>query len=60
VGEFKNGKRDGNGKITFADGETYEGSWKDDKKHGAGVLKTANGEKYDGKWQEDKYIDDKK
>ena len=60
IGEFKNGKRDGKGKITLYDGEVYEGNWKDDMKHGAGVLTTADGKKYEGEWLEDKYIEDSK
>ncbi|MFC1844508.1 hypothetical protein ACFLZ5_06915, partial [Thermodesulfobacteriota bacterium] len=57
VGEFKNGMRNGKGKLVLADGEVYEGNWKNDRKHGAGVLKTATGKKYEGNWFEGKYIE---
>ena len=37
VGEFKDGKRDGEGKWII-DGCSYEGEWKLDKFHGKGKL----------------------
>ena len=36
-GEFKNGKKNGTGKIVYEeDGAIYEGDWQNDQKHGRG------------------------
>jgi len=35
VGDFRNGKRDGGGKMNYADGHVEEGLWRDDKFIGA-------------------------
>jgi hypothetical protein len=32
-GEWKDDKKHGKGKYTYASGNVYEGEWKDDKKH---------------------------
>ena len=37
VGEWKDGKRHGQGTATFANGDSYVGEWKDDKYHGQGT-----------------------
>ena len=36
-GEWKDGKKHGQGILTYANGGKYEGEWKDNKKHGRGV-----------------------
>jgi len=33
VGEWADGERNGQGTMTYADGDVYEGEWRDDKKH---------------------------
>ena len=43
----------GNGKMTYAGGDTYDGQWKDGKKHGDGKYSWSNGSFYDGQWQND-------
>ena len=43
VGEFKDGKRNGQGTATFADGEKYVGEWKDGKYNWQGSLFASNG-----------------
>ena len=43
VGEFKGGKRNGQGTATFASGEKYVGEWKDGKFNGQGTLFASNG-----------------
>ena len=37
IGEFKNGKRHGQGTYTWPDGEKYVGGYRDDQKHGYGI-----------------------
>ncbi|HUN68500.1 MAG TPA: hypothetical protein VMU46_06870, partial [Burkholderiales bacterium] len=48
VGEFKNGKRSGQGAMTFPNGEKYVGAYRDGRRDGQGVLTLPNGEKYAG------------
>ncbi len=50
TGEFKGGKRHGNGVYTNVYGEEYVGTFKDGEKHGNGALTYLNGDKYGGSW----------
>lgn len=52
-GFMKNGKRDGTGKYTWADGSTYEGGYKNDVKDGEGTFKWADGSSYSGNYKND-------
>ncbi|TVZ57182.1 MORN repeat protein [Lutibacter sp. Hel_I_33_5] len=54
IGNFKNDKRDGFGKLTFKSGTSYIGEWKDNKKTGTGSYSYSNGDVYIGEWKEDK------
>ena len=47
-GEFKEGKREGQGKYTWKTNSIYEGQFKNDNFDGKGVFTWANGEKYIG------------
>jgi hypothetical protein len=51
-GQWKNGMKEGFGKMQYASGNYYEGSWKADAKTGMGVMHwvTCN-EVYDGRWE---------
>ena len=42
-GEFKNGKRDGQGAYTLTNGNKYVGEFKDDKRNGRGIAHRADG-----------------
>jgi|GEM_PF-1636644 len=53
VGEFKDGKRTGQGTFTYLDGHTYVGEFKDGKRTGQGTFTFLNGEKYVGEWKDD-------
>lgn len=44
----------GKGKITFADGDTYNGEFKDDLRNGYGVFIGKNGDKYEGYYKDGK------
>ena len=55
TGFVVNGIYEGQGKMTYANGETYEGDWRLGKRNGKGILRYKNGKiKYDGEWKEDK------
>ena len=43
AGEYKDGKRTGQGMFTWADGDKYVGEFKDDKRNGRGIFYLANG-----------------
>ena len=51
VGEWKDGKKHGQGTFTFASGNKYVGDWKDGKRHGQGTYTFANGNKYVGEFR---------
>ena len=38
VGQWVDGKMNGQGTYIYADGDKYEGEWKDDKRHGKGTV----------------------
>lgn len=53
-GEFKAGKRHGEGTMTWInDGSNYKGIWSNDKRH-KGVMEFANGQIYKGGFYNDK------
>ena len=57
VGDIKNGKPHGKGRITYAAGDHrkyYDGDWYEGKRHGQGTLVWNSGEKYVGDWYEGK------
>ena len=58
IGEWKDGKKHGQGKYTSADdngeGDKYIGEFKDDKKHGQGKYIWPNGDEYEGDFKDDK------
>lgn len=51
TGTFTNGKRNGYGKLVFANGTSYEGEFADDQRCGNGTEIGANGVVYSGQWQ---------
>jgi len=50
-GYVKNGKKHGQGVLSFKNGDKYVGQWHADKKHGQGTYIYADGEKYVGQWE---------
>ena len=48
LGQFKNGKKHGKGKMFYSDKSYYDGDWFNDLKMGHGQLTLANGDKYEG------------
>ena len=54
VGEYKDGKRHGQGTFTHTDGGKFVGEWKDDKPNGQGTFTHYTGKKYVGEWKDGK------
>ncbi len=54
VGEEIDGKRHGQGTVTYSNGKKYVGEFKNGKKHGQGTQTWSDGEKYEGEWKDDK------
>lgn len=44
--------RNGQGKLSYASGDIFEGYWKDDQYHGYGVYMWAHGDRYTGQYVE--------
>jgi hypothetical protein len=48
--DWKDGERHGTGKITFSNGEIYQGEFKYHKRHGKGVYTYPDGRYMIGEW----------
>ena len=55
VGEWKDGKKNGQGTYTYSNGGQYVGEYKDNMQHGQGTQTFSNGGQYVGEWKEDKF-----
>lgn len=54
IGECENDKRHGNGKITFGNGDVYEGEWVNGKRCGNCKFTWKDGSVYEGECENDK------
>ena len=54
VGQFKKGRKEGQGITSFPDGSKYEGEYVNDKFEGQGVLTYSDGDVYNGWWKNGK------
>lgn len=54
VGELRDGKRHGQGTLTWPNGMKYVGEFKDDKFHGQGTYTFPSGENYVGEFKDNK------
>ena len=52
-GDWKRGKKHGQGAYYFSGGDKYEGEWKDGKKHGQGAYFFSEGDRFEGNWEYD-------
>ncbi|MBU0987724.1 MAG: hypothetical protein KKH68_10790 [Proteobacteria bacterium] len=50
-GYMQNGKKYGQGTLSYQSGDKYVGEWENDKKHGHGTYSYADGDKYVGEWK---------
>lgn len=53
-GEIKDGKKNGKGKMIYANGDIYDGDWKNDKYEGKGKIIYSNGGFQEGNWKNGK------
>ena len=50
-GDFKNGKKEGEGTMEWTNGTKYVGSWRNDMMHGDGIyINAKEGTKRQGQW----------
>lgn len=49
-GQYKDGKRHGEGRMTFSNGDSYYGQWIEGKMHGIGTYKYNGGDIYSGSY----------
>jgi hypothetical protein len=57
VGEFKGGKRNGQGTFIFANGNKYVGEWMEDKYNGLGAIYSSTGTTIlEGIWSDDRFV----
>jgi len=56
VGNWKDGKRNGQGYQANSDGSKYVGKWKNNKYHGKGTYTFANGTVKSGIWDNGEYL----
>jgi hypothetical protein len=54
VGEMKNGRKDGRGKMVNASGDIYEGTYKNGALDGKGVYAWGDGARYEGEYKDGK------
>ena len=50
-GYVVNGKRHGQGKMMYTNGDIYDGEWHEDKRPGQGKMRYVDGTYYDGEWK---------
>jgi len=51
IGQWKNGNRNGEGKMNYRNGDIYEGQWKNGNIQGKGKMIYENGNVYEGEWK---------
>ena len=57
VGEWKDGKKHGQGTNTFADGYKYVGEFKDGIRHGQGTFTATDGRVMKGIWKDGELVE---
>eukprot|EP00753_Platysulcus_tardus_P022700 PLAT9916.1.p1 GENE.PLAT9916.1~~PLAT9916.1.p1 ORF type:complete len:705 (+),score=376.39 PLAT9916.1:52-2166(+) len=57
LGQWRAGRRHGQGTFLYANGSTYVGGWLDDRKEGMGVFTFEDGSVYHGAFRNDRMVD---
>lgn len=58
IGEWKNGKKSGQGVMIYENGDLYDGGWKQGKRNGQGTLTLKNGDiSHKGEWKDGMPLD---
>ena len=52
-GEYRDGKMNGRGVLTWVNGARFEGEFRDDMKNGPGVWKSSKGDRFEGVYLDD-------
>ncbi len=52
MGQWKDGNKDGEGTLQYANGDRYEGMWRKDAAHGRGTFQYTTGDVYEGDWKD--------
>ena len=55
-GEFVDGRREGRGKMTYANNDVYVGTWQNNMRTGSGVMWFRTGDRFSGLWKYDKML----
>ena len=50
---WKNGLREGYGRLIHPTGDMYLGAWKNDKANGRGIFSNLDGYSFEGDWVDD-------
>lgn len=53
-GGYKDGAKDGAGRLQYGNGDEYQGLWSSDLRQGPGTYRFANGDVFSGQWVKDK------
>ena len=56
VGEYKFGRKNGQGTYNHANGDEYIGEFKDGQAHGQGIYTFADGTVKEGIWEDGEYL----
>ena len=54
-GEWRSGRRTGQGTYTWSDGRKYVGEWKNNINHGRATFTSVDGRKFVGEFKENKF-----
>ncbi len=57
VGGLRDGERDGDGSVAFADGRRYVGKFRSNKFNGFGRMVLPNGTSFEGIWEDDSFVE---
>lgn len=56
TGQWRRGKKEGEGTFTYKSGDSFSGEWVANRRHGSGTYRYADGASYDGRWVDDEHM----